>query len=271
MKTEGAPFGAREALMKIRASSRGVRINGEVSPINPALLGATQRGQMFAIALDAWTEAFDREKIIACVSANDPQAEVSEKDKYSSLKDLRKYGLILTTSYRFFDKRHTAPKPLRVFVRALGQLNDHFFSADSREHKERVSSILDNVYTPDTKLDFRPAKDKSYRLAVQNSLSGIEALMQEGEVDIEVFHDARRNLRDFMNIFELAAIIGDDPAALMMFTYLGSLNKKLGGMHDEVVQRGIRGEVVYEDAALLAKAKTRAKLQTALQALSDQA
>lgn len=239
---------AADRILAIRKRAKETNFCGELPQVNPASFTLNQRAHMLDTALSAWSTAFNRDGVKALLSAG--SSEIVPVDQYTELKALRKYGLILKSSYLFLDSRHLTPTPLHTFVRELGQFIDNFFNQDSKRYKDRVMGVLDDVYTPDVRLDFQPATDESYIYKVNSGIRKIGDGAKRTGLTVPEFHDIRKEVRHFMNIFQLAAILDATSSNTHMFRHLYFLNDMLGKQHDEAVQQSNLGKIIYDSARI---------------------
>lgn len=256
-----------EGLKHITATRRRVKeavFAAELPKVNPTHFTAHERAHMFAIAASAWNTTFSHTSLNELLASDSRR---TAEEQFRALKDLRKFGMILKTGYLFFDDRQTAPAPLHLLIRSLGQLNDHFFTPDRDTHMAHVTAVLENVYTPDTTLNFQPATDDTYRSKVNTAISSISQGIQQPEVGVETFHDMRKTLRHLMNIFQLAAALTGHQQYEHLFTHLDTLSSDLGKTHDSLVQQAYEGKIVYDTSQVVIDSVTQERVSRTLQAL----
>lgn len=255
---------ALDRILATRKSAKKTIFSGELPQVNPVSFTLNQRTYMFDTASSAWSTAFDRDGVKALLSAD--SSEIAPVDQYAGLKALRKYGLILKSSYLFLDSRHLAPTPLHTFVQKLGQFNDYFFTKESEKYKDRVMGVLDYMYTPDVRLDFNPATDKSYINRINSGIKILGEGVQQLHLTVPAFHSIRKELRHFMNMFQLAASIDAKPSNTHMFSHLSSLNDQLGKQHDEAVRESNQGRIIYDSARISIDPLAQSNLTRTLEA-----
>lgn len=206
-------------------------------------LTGDDRAKIFLKSYDAWYQLsnIQRESLMV-----DPPCYVPY-----SLKDLRKFGLILNTSYLLFDVRHKLPIQHKFAVSIIGKYNENPSSAGLTQVKNALNLIRDsarNIYS------FTPTNDESYETTIQKILKYIDGYILEflanGSLPISNFHHLRKSLRHIMNVYQGWFILSPDQVKFDVFANLFVLNKITGSMHDRVINLSKNGTLIYDSAKM---------------------
>lgn len=268
MATEN-PIGRNsERITHVRELMSRREFSGELPTVDPKHFEKEDRKAMFEVAYGAWRDTFSVHDVLRAIQ---PTTDVYEQNtRRASLKNLRKYGLIVKTGYLLFDDRHLAPVNHHTFIKDLGTLNDTFSLPDADNHRLQVVRNLQEYYPMGVSpfSDFKPASDESYHDAVDQHIANIRIGVREEPVLLSTFHTIRKSLRHMMNVYQLAGAIDPSDANVHIFQYLAELNKKLGDQHDVYVDAEYRGLLDYASSYTQIRPEQQDDLQRILVALS---
>ncbi len=180
---------------------------------------------------------FNKEKFIDHIERE------PNKESFAYLKQVRRYGLILKAAYRFVDVNHQCGEDLNQVLSLLGQYNDHYWLSPPADIKEQIKSHLNQI-----ELSVNFADTQTFKEYARNILSGIETLVQKKKLPINQFHDLRKKIRLFSNLLQVAAAEDYGGKLHGLFYALVELSTKLGNQHDDLVQKGLRGEIDYHQS-----------------------
>ena len=216
-----------------------VDINPTVDDFVSVFDNEEYRKHFFEEAKYSFEFALDKEKFI------DNIQQEPNKESFKYLKKIRRLGLILKAAYRFVDSGHKCGKSLDVFTRLLGEFNDSYWVAHS---KEKVDEIVDMIDGLDFSVDFIDTSDfKEYALDL---LSEVEDLLEKNELPIKKFHSLRKKLRNFSNFMQVLAAENYGKASHWLFYSILQLSTELGDAHDDLVQKGLKGEINYHESVV---------------------
>lgn len=229
-------------------------------------ISLAQRKDMFGLAQEAWRSAFNPQRLFYDLSPS--KTELEGIKKRASLKDIRKFGLIVKTGYLLFDERHSAPLAHHVLIKKIGELNDTFAMDGSDVLRKDIENALITDYSPYShELTLQPASDSSYRTAVEEHLDTIRGGVLRSIVPVSEFHDIRKAVRHFMNVYQLAGALDPTEENVVMFTHLSRLSSAMGSQHDLFVQQGYAGDLDYESADTHIRPQLQERLIQTLSAL----
>jgi len=228
-------------------------IEPEVDDFRPILNSETFRKHSFEEVREAFLFVLDKEKIRQYLSA--PES-TTEAIKY--LKRVRRFGLILRSDYRFLDVAHRPPESLYRFLSLLGDYNDHYWLGE----KQDAALLLEALRRIDeTELTINPIDSKSFEEYARNILSRIDSLVQKDELPTAEFHELRKLIRSCADLMQIAATEDRGGNMHWLFSSALSLSIRLGKQHDELIQRGLRKEINYDDATASINSNIREEIK----------
>src|SRR5262249_7243247 len=141
---------------------------------------------------------------------------------------------------------------LQKLIADFGKFNDAFEGNLPKQGKEYAQVLLDG--TTDGKLKkldkevgkFDAASHKSMRKYVDGTLEGLREKVAQPELPVHEFHEVRKELKVFLNMFNLERSQRPTPELDQAYKHLYELNEKLGGIHDDLTYKSARGEIDYD-------------------------
>lgn len=212
--------------------------------------------QICKTAVENWRSIFNREIFLDNIKTYQKliQQEVLSQNEANELnaifkyfKEVRKAAQYLRTIYLLFDVAHEEPEHFHTFVWQLGQLKDTFkYPLKALPH----AAILANVISQSSHWgDFSVRPDTAEQILdfAQQPLLRVRRLIEHSELPAEDFHQLRKKLRLFTNIYTLAVKYGRLGRVKEMKDLLVQLNDELGDINDIMVERAVSGEHRYEE------------------------
>lgn len=207
-------------------------------------------------ALSHWNDIFDRTLFLdnlkryselISLQSHDESQQLELRGLLRFFKTVRKASMYLRTMYLFFDVAHEEPERLHTFVWQLGQFNDTFMYPDKSDAHARILNIQlepdvswgEFSIIPDT-------PDRAMGMAAQ-PLERALTLLESPQLAAEEFHQLRKKLRLFANVYTVASRGMADEATRHLKDLLVGINEELGAINDEMVSASIRGERRYEE------------------------
>ncbi len=144
------------------------------------------------------------------------------------------------SAYKLFSSKHAAPKPYGEFVRDFGLLNDALEASDETLAISRAQTLLKSIDDKnyDTSLlSIKPAKPGSLKTYVQAEMKLIEKSMN-GKMHIESFHDIRKQIRVFRNLFQSLDAKFPSPVYKDLAQEAGKLSDDMGQVKDDFFAAG---------------------------------
>ena len=195
------------------------------------------RQHFFEEARKAFEFIFDKEKFIQNILLE------PNEESFSYLKQVRRYGLILKAFYRFSDISHRCGENLNHLLFLLGEYNDNYWISTQLETRDEILNYLDDI---DLSINFISTQEfKEYTKSI---LSQIEILLQENELPMKKFHTLRKKLRLLSNFMQVAAAEDCGGNMHWLFYSIFKLSTELGEIHDDYVQKGLKGEIEYQES-----------------------
>ncbi|MFA6269876.1 MAG: hypothetical protein WC657_01535 [Candidatus Paceibacterota bacterium] len=214
-------------------------INPDEGDFSNTFENEDRREHFFDEAKKAFEFVFDKEKFI-----HDIQSEPN-KESFSYLKKVRRYGLVLKASYKFSDISHRCGEKLNHFLFLLGEYNDSYWISPRLEIKDEILNNLDNT---DLSVNFIDTpKFKEY---AEGILSQTEIILQKKELPIKEFHTLRKRLRLLSNFMQVAAAEDYGGSLHWLFYCIFKLSTELGKTHDDHVQMGLKKEIEYHKSVV---------------------
>jgi hypothetical protein len=147
------------------------------------------------------------------------------------------------SAYKLFSSQHGAPKTYGEFVSDFGLLNDALEASDETLAVSRAKLLLKSIKDKnyDTRLlSIKPAKSGSLKTYVQDEMKKIEESMNS-KMHIESFHDIRKQIRVFRNLFQTLDAQFPNPAYRDLADEAGKLSDDMGNVKDEFFAAGKTG------------------------------
>jgi len=227
--------------------------------------------QLCTTAIEHWRQIFDRKDFIENLesysqligTSNPPDSEPLRKLQMY-FKNVRKAGMYLRTTFIFFDQAHEDPERLHTFVWQLGQFNDKFlFPEQSSAHAEILKKQL-ALNENWAHFDIRPDSSENVLNVSSFPLYRLRALLESSQLKAEEFHELRKKLRLFANIYTLSAKKSHDVGIQQMKAVLLEINEELGTINDAMVQDEIRGIQPYDANVLTIPTDLQLKIKSLL-------
>ncbi|MGE5298043.1 MAG: hypothetical protein ACM3KM_02685 [Acidobacteriaceae bacterium] len=216
-------------------------IHVDISEISDVLTDPDRRQHCF----EETKKAFEYE-----LNHSDIQILLSEpsRDSFRHLKKIRRLGLILRAQYIYFDSHHLTPEPLRKFLSVLGKFNDRYFLENDPKQAEEIAALYSDVLKED--LAFEASSTEGYQEQVATRLARIEEFFSRPELGSVEFHSLRKEIRFLADSLQIVALDHFGQPLHWLFSSLLELSIRLGQDHDDLVQRGLQGEIDYAGSSI---------------------
>lgn len=162
-------------------------------------------------------------------------SEFSRKE-YKQLKEARKLGQVIRSSYYLFSAEHVPPVEFDELMRDFGKMIDRaknnnpvavkFGKKVYRRMSERAWD-LDRYPTPDCDV-------ASFHREIDAMTREIQRLMNAPSINIDEYHDLRKKVRDFKILFDLMAQENPSKENRRVSEYFDFLNTELGDTKDDL-------------------------------------
>lgn len=203
------------------------------------------RKHCFEEARKAFLFVFQSQKVA------DYLASAPSKEGIQYLKKVRRFGLMLKSSYKFFDAAHFCPEALHRFLSELGDHNDRYYLPLRAEVSGKMLGAKESWNgISDDELTFNPAQETDFQSYAKEVSSRIEDLAGRESLSVPEFHELRRKIRLHMNLMQVPAAEHQGENQRRLFYALYLLSAELGEKHDDLVQRGLRGGIDYEKSVV---------------------
>lgn len=195
---------------------------------------------------------------------------VVKKDSLVRLKAIRKAAAMLRSSFESFNQGHKIPKSLQEFTKIFGGLNDALEaktkSAAIARAKELLNVLDSNKLHKDIK-DFTPLKSTKTEKFFLGLLEDILETADHKVITVEEFHEMRKSLKQFLNIYLL---LPQTREAIEAGTYLTTLNEELGNIHDLIVKEDLKGKLDYDKVKIRLRRSLRLSIKNFLEHIDIQ-
>lgn len=159
------------------------------------------------------------------------------------LKTARKSCLILKSTFDFFNIQGS-PKKFSIFVKQLGMLGDMYYSNSGKKYAKKSLEALHAL--SDIELVFNPTSITEYGLKKAQLIADIKKSLQKQEISIHEYHELRKNIRHFRNLYATGIILHPDDRKLRhVYSFLYSLSKDLGEIHDAYAKLKVKNKAEY--------------------------
>jgi CHAD domain-containing protein len=250
------------------------------SPTAPAVVRQTESGlkldvhrsdsaALFYSAEQNFNRSWSPQKLrleLKEVSAGQPVSDA----QLERLKIIRKDGNILRHSFVLFDKDHESPPKLDAFVTKFGKMNDALASGNretAAQYAQKVLKTLDARALKKEISSFEPASHKSFNKHLAAEREELEAGLAKKTISAPEFHDLRKSLTKVLTVLTLSSDRLKDPAGERFYKRVLSLQTEMGELHDNLVAKGMRGEIDYDHHEVTIPPKMRADLKAVLDTL----
>ena len=194
----------------------------------PIVFGeSSYREHCFDEAKNSWLTVFNKEKVLRAVTS-DPKEEY-----FRYLKDIRKFGLILKSGYRFFGKTHMCPDGLDTFVRNIGRYNDHYWSSSTKSpFPADTMEALDHLDGESLSISYGTTEE--FKAYAEGVFLRIESVLHGRAKSISVrdLHSLRKCVRLFSNIMQVPAAEHVTEPQHLLFHRLYNLSGTLASVRD---------------------------------------
>jgi hypothetical protein len=211
--------------------------------------------EFFEKANAAWTHDLDPDRLRPMFEkVSDHGLAALTPDDKIALKAVRKSGSVLRDTFEMGDVNHEIPKELQSFVADFGHFNDAFEGNLPGEAKKYAKVMLDHTRNKHLRelgkdvADFEGASKKSMSKYMGKTLDRLHDAIEVGALPAEEFHEVRKELKLFLNLFNLERADHATPAVERAYQRLFVVNEDLGKTHDALVYQGARGEIDYAKA-----------------------
>lgn len=217
--------------------------------------------------------------------------DLTDHAQFDRFKDARSKTATIRGTFYVFSQSHTAPEKFDRFVIDLGHLDDligtklNLLKSNPRKldpnqldpqiqalAAKTLASFRDAPPPADLPQFFAPGDGKNFKEFMKNSETVALDRLAQRQLKITEFHEARKELKNFMNYFEFKRDTthsdSDKKDAKKASIYLRALIDDYGVVHDALVRAGALGTInaneyiLQSDVALNAaldilKSKTR--------------
>lgn len=218
---------------------------------------------LFNIALQNWDSVFDKEIFLEKLAEyidTEPKTRKQNQELRKYLKDVRKAGHALATAHHFCSHNPDLSKTFAYFLRYLGKANDAYEMGKGDKYAKRVEAILEK-----RELDFSGftrGSVQEYEDRIGFFVARARELLSNKKLPIPDYHRLRKDLRHFMNLYQIAAARNPANSSLIqIFQYLQDLNSDLGHIHDEYVILSLKDKIDYESGELKIPKNLRKRLE----------
>lgn len=235
-----------QELMKERAEPilvsrfKDIREKPELDPVvgdfSDILVDAEYREHLFEEAKKSFEFILDKEKFRQEIE------QESNKESFSYLKQVRRYGLILKAVYRFVDFDHKCGENLSHFLFLLGQYNDSYWVQPPDDVRQMIEGELNSI-----ELSVNFTDTAGFKEYAQNILADMEKRLHKKKLGIDSFHTLRKEFRLFSNLMQVIAAENCGSEFHWLFYCLFKLSMELGKQHDDLIQQGLKGKVKYDE------------------------
>ncbi len=226
---------------------------------------------LFNIALQNWNINFDREFFLEKLAeylTSKPKARRQNQELRKYLKDVRKAGHALSSAHHFCKQNPDLPKAFAYFLRYLGKANDAYEMEKGNKFAKRVEAILENEELNFSEFDGGTVQE--YEERIEFFINRARELLSKKRLPIPDYHRLRKDLRHFMNLYQIAAARNPTNLSLIqIFQYLQDLNSDLGHIHDEYVILSLENKIDYESGELKIPKNLRRRLENFYEFLED--
>ena len=137
------------------------------------------------------------------------------KESFAYLKQVRRYGVILRDHCRFFSSKH------------------------------KSAEALNNIEFP---IEFDDTD--GFIRHIVNELSEIQEIFKEKKLPVATFYLLRKKIRLFGNLVQIPALENLRKSQHWLCSSLFEISKEMGDQHDDLVAKGLSGEIDYDQAVL---------------------
>lgn len=197
------------------------------------------RKHSFEEVKKAFEFIFNKEKFIHSLNKE------PNKESFAYLKQVRRYRVILRDHCRFFSSKHKSAEALNKFLYFLGQCNDRYWVVQSEEIKQETIIHIDNIEFP---IEFDDTD--GFIRHIVNELSEIQEIFKEKKLPVATFHLLRKKIRLFGNLVQIPALENLRKSQHWLCSSLFEISKEMGDQHDDLVAKGLSGEIDYDQAVL---------------------
>ncbi|MBI4973573.1 hypothetical protein HZC27_03120 [Candidatus Roizmanbacteria bacterium] len=213
--------------------------------LDPFSLTLNQRGALFNLAINAWTEQ-DMTKIELCLQQAINGGRISEEDRIF-LKEKRGFAKLSRSAYQLFDETHRPPEKLRHFTKAVGKLIDN----EDVPTEQWAKIVLDAVPICQQMPIYQLCTDQSYREFLNKYTHSIGKLLQKPFLTPKLFHKLRKKIGIFMDLYRLSATLFSTQEEIQTYLFLLQLNRFLGNKHDDFLMQALKGQIHYSREQIL--------------------
>ncbi|MCF7833658.1 MAG: hypothetical protein K9L98_00830 [Candidatus Pacebacteria bacterium] len=155
----------------------------------------------------------------------------ANKESLKYLKEIRRYGIILKGVYKFTGDTYKCSDNLKSFLYNLGQYNDTYWISSDKEKSKKVLDSLDDLVPS---INF--ATTESFREYANKVMSKIDFLVRQQKLNVKQFHDLRKKLRSFADLFQIPASEDLEGKMHWLFSSMIRISFDLGKYHNELVK-----------------------------------
>ncbi|MBP9819522.1 hypothetical protein KBC79_02170 [Candidatus Woesebacteria bacterium] len=180
-----------------------------------------------------WFNMYSYDKVftdvLQLVAADDRKADWFV-EKMRELKQLRKSGMILGSTWRMLSEQHQRPTELYRFYYTLGDFNDN------KKKKSKLQKVSEKLLarleiyeqSRGSEVLFQPASFESFQLYVTSLLSIVRSIMSTNQIVVEEHHRMRDKLRELALYYLSLSMVYDTPESNVLQLYMTSLTNNLG-------------------------------------------
>lgn len=218
--------------------------SAEQHSIDIKVFDSATRDGMYQTSLEAWQTSFDP----SCLSEQLTGVQYGNFDLMPVVKQTRKFGLILNSANLLLNETEAPNTTHKGMIWALGQVADHLHTPQLGESIRGAQKWVEAAST-NQDFEYTPVSDDTFASRFQAQL-GNGPLNDGKSLQVVELHRIRKSTRHIMNLYQLRQIDQPSDANERTFQYIYWLNKDLGGLHDDLVARDLKGEIDYNSFAV---------------------
>ncbi len=205
----------------------------------------SKRERLSAAAKEVWQSQFSSQRFSQLLadyrnmmSAHGQPTDPEWDRIFVELKEIRKAGQVLRSSFLVLDCHHEVPDYFAYFIWAMGQLKDNFGSPISLAYVTILEEALEQYdLLNDVHLD--AADRDSLKFMVKMYADDVLKKLNQDVLTPEEFHACRKHLRHLVNIFILGLRLWDTKRVRKVRMTTKDLNDRLGEINDKLEENKI--------------------------------
>ncbi|MDP3974636.1 MAG: hypothetical protein Q8P65_01455 [bacterium] len=229
-----------------------------LSDIHPLPIFGSQEGltELFDETMKAWVFKYDPVRI-------KERLLHPTDDSVKKLKDVRKYGIILSDHYLTIDQSQLVPENLVFFLHTLGKYNDNIGLSKRNKYADRLlgDNFLESLKSLD---EMNPMSVDDFRTTISRVIGEVRVLSSHQSLIMGDFHRLRKKIRLLGNLFQVPAVRELEGEAHQLFYQIQLISDQLGDRHDLVLQRHIHEGTSYKSQMMAIDKPTEEEINNAV-------